>query len=964
MKRCCSVILALCIMISLMPATLVSANDTVSKTVEPIIEESRIAEPGIVFLKEGQASEYGYVPAYFCDEDGNVVSTDGRLKEDNSFQTMGESAIPSSYDSRSKGLVTSVKNQGFTSNCWAFSAISVLETSSIAAGYTQQKSTDFSESHLAWFSYNTLSLDVNDPNYGEGMTDDSYLRGGNYYGVVCALSRWAGVADGTNEPSIYPTSSSQYSKLPVYTDADRFNTSSGVILKSAEMCTAVDEVKQWIIDNGSISASYFHSDSSDYIRNGSNYVAYCYTGDDNPAVNHTITVVGWDDNYSASKFNSKKVPEGNGAWLCKNSWGSGWGNGGGYFWISYYDKTISQFVGYTTQSAEKFDNNYTYNADGYDGHIVYSSSTVTVANVFTSKYREDLRAIATYTQNEDVTAKVKIYKNLSFEEMNASGGELAQSFTVEIPRKGYHTIDLPEAVQLEANCVFSVVLTLSVKSGSINVPVEIGDGNTSTEGQSLILNYGSWMMPERLYSGRSVKNLCIQALTVNSCDHLHQETVIKRYDDCFNQGYERLVCTDCNGVLSETLFPMKDHTIGDWETEEEPSCTQVGQAAKKCTVCGLLFETQEIPMVDHIAGDWITEKEPSCTKVGCRIKNCTVCGQLVETQEIPMLDHTPGEWELEWPANCAVEGQLAKKCTVCAKTLETQGIPKIEHDYRYSVVAKPDCSNGGTGRYTCSVCRDYYEVDIEPTGEHTYSAWELIKEPTSVTDGEKSHTCTSCLKTERVLIKATGFEVKSGVTVDYLTGVISGIRAGDVSLDDYVELADEGYSWSYENSGRLGSGTKALLMKGEELVGEYTILLYGDVNGDGWYDGEDAVLVNCLVANMLTEDGVGEVCYIAADCNHDGVMDATDIKLLREAGMLLASVDQTRTAQVLFESSSVYTEYLEIIDQSPEQEDTQPEENVENDEETETEKTETIFSFFDVIIVLLSELLGMFFKIW
>lgn len=954
MKRCCSIILTLCILISLMPATLVSARE----------DGSEIDEPKFIFIEDGPTSKYGYAPSLYYDEDGNVIEMDERLKEDTSFNTMGESSLPSSYDSRSKGLVTSVKNQGFTSNCWAFGATSVLETSSIAAGYTQQESTDFSESHLAWFSYNTLTSDVNDPNYGEGMTDDPYLRGGNYYRVVCALSRWAGVADGKNEPSIYPTSSSQYSKLPVYTDADRFNTSSGVILKSAEMCRTNDEVKQWIIDNGSISASYFHSDSSDYIRNGSNYVAYCYTGNDDPATNHIITVVGWDDNYSASKFNSKKVPEGNGAWLCKNSWGSGWGNGGGYFWISYYDKTISQFIGYTTQPAEKYDNNYTYNADGFDANLVFSSSTVTVANVFTSKYKEELKSIATYTQNEDVTVKVKIYKNLSKSEMNASNGDLMQSFTVEIPRKGYHTIELPEAVQLEANCVFSVVLTLSVESGDLNLPVEVGNDRTSTEGQSLILNYGAWMAPERLYSSRSVKNLCIQAFTATECDHLNQETVVKRYDDCFNQGYERLICTDCNGVMSETLFPLKDHTIGDWETEKEPSCTEIGQSVKKCTVCGLTLESQEIPIIDHIAGDWVTEKEPSCTKVGCRIKNCTSCGILIETQEIPMLDHTPGDWELEWHANCAVEGQLAKKCTVCATTLETQVIPKVEHNYRYSIITNPNCSESGLGRYTCFVCRDFYDVIIEPTGEHIYSEWELVKAPTSVEPGEKIHTCTVCMKAETEVISATGFELKQGTNVDYLTGVISGIRAGDSSLEPYVVLVDEGYSWEYENNGRLGTGTKAFLNDGEEIIGEYTILLYGDVTGDGWYDGEDAVIVNCIVNNMLNKDSLGEVCYRAADCNHDGVADTLDIKMLREAGLLILSIDQSETTDVLMESSSVFAEYLDIIDQSPVSCDFQ--ENTQGDiaDKVMDENAEVSFRFSDILLNLFAEIMSIIMAIF
>lgn len=982
MKRCLSLVFTLIMIVSVMPITLISAS---------------AADYEVTDIENGQVGGYGYEPTVFYDENGNAIETDGRLKNETDFQTMGTSALPSSYDSRSKGFVTSVKNQGASNNCWAFAATSVLETNSIVNGYTQLSATDFSEPHLAWFSYNTLSSDKRDPNCGEGFSLGSqvYNQGGNNYDITRALSRWAGVADGSKVSSNYPTTASQLSKLPTYTDDDRFDTSSGVIISSMEKCTTAEEAKQWILDNGSITASYYHSDSSDYIKNGSNYVAYCYTGDDISSTNHMIAVVGWDDSYSASKFNSKNKPEGNGAWLCKNSWGSGWGNGKGYFWISYYDKTISDFYGYTTQPADKFDNNYTFNGSGFDSLWNTVKTSATIANVFTARYSEELTAIATYTQHENVTVKVRIYKNISSGETNdPTNGELVQFFTVNLSRIGYHTIDLPEAVQLEHGCVFSVVFDLSIPSGYLLIPMEEGDGNTSVEGQSLIFKDNTWYTTQIVNSYKPCGNLCIQAFSVTTCDHLNQKTVTKTYDDCSGQGYERIICLDCNGILKETLFPRIAHTPGDWTVEKEASCTETGLSVKICTVCNQTVETQEIPMLEHVA-EWKIDREATCTKEGREERQCTVCGKYLESRAIPMIDHTPGDWVVERVTTCTVAGILAKKCTECSLILETQDIPvtghspgdwevkvetnclrdgtlaklcktcgvilesqpipKVDHDYIYSVVTSPTCENSGIGKYTCSMCRGSYQVNIEPTGEHIYSEWTLVKEPTATQDGEKIHTCTGCSKTETEIINATGFEVKSGVTVDYLTGIISGIKAGEVSLEPYAELVDENYSWEYENQGRLGTGTKAFLKNGEEIIGEYTILLYGDVNGDGWYDGEDAVVVNCLINNMLNEDTLGKVACLAADCNHDGVTDISDIKLLRDAGMLLASVDQTKTAQVLLESSFAYAEYIDIIEQSPEQ-DT---EEVQN----ETENKENSISIFDLIISLIKEILSMIIKI-
>jgi cathepsin L len=42
--------------------------------------------------------------------------------------------------------------------------------------------------------------------------------------------------------------------------------------------------------------------------------------------NHFVVILGWDDN--------KVHRRGKGAWLIKNSWGTGWGEGG-FGWVAY-----------------------------------------------------------------------------------------------------------------------------------------------------------------------------------------------------------------------------------------------------------------------------------------------------------------------------------------------------------------------------------------------------------------------------------------------------------------------------------------------------------------------------------------------------------------------------------------------------------------------------------------------------
>lgn len=86
---------------------------------------------------------------------------------------------------------------------------------------------------------------------------------------------------------------------------------------------------------------------------------------------HAITIVGWDDNYSASNFNKSLNEMGDGAFIVKNSYGNN-SKEGGYWYVSYYDKTlayskISDFVGFAFTNVENvtnYGNNYYHNPLG------------------------------------------------------------------------------------------------------------------------------------------------------------------------------------------------------------------------------------------------------------------------------------------------------------------------------------------------------------------------------------------------------------------------------------------------------------------------------------------------------------------------------------------------------------------------------------------------------------------------
>ncbi len=492
---------------------------TVFSIMLPIAGAVEDDTPEMLYMSYGETSEYGYIPAMLVDADGNEVDLGGFYSIDMVRRGAKANAnLPKAYDSRSNSVITTAKDQGNSSCCWAFSIMSVLESDSIMQDIADENA-DFSEAHTAWFA-KTFTTDETSPLYGDtDLYRNPYTEGGNWRIALYALSNWSGIAKESSFP-FYPKN---ISSMGNYAESDRFNSDSGVVVRSAECMSDENDVKEWIIQHGGVYASYYSDENlyhqeniststqnpngtwTSIIRKG---IASYYCSEDKVA-NHAIAVIGWDDDYSASNFSEKNTPPGDGAWLCKNSWGNTWSENG-FFWISYYDATLTDFVGFSADAYDENKNNYSYNGAGYNGALNVSGSA-SAANVFKAKENESVCDVAIYTLAEDQTVNISIYTDLNNNYTSPVDGTLAKTFTTVLERSGYHTISLPEKVPVKADTHFSVVVEYVNPDGTSLVPMEY---NLFCRNNESYLKYGSsssWKV-SKIGAGTS-RNACIQAIT-------------------------------------------------------------------------------------------------------------------------------------------------------------------------------------------------------------------------------------------------------------------------------------------------------------------------------------------------------------------------------------------------------------------------------------------------------------------
>ncbi len=258
---------------------------------------------------------------------------------------------------------------------------------------------------------------------------------------------------------------------------------------------AINAVKSELCEGRAVAAAYCATgvdstpteDGTSLYFDYNNWAHYTWQSD---ASNHYITIVGYDDNYSAGNFSSNderaSKPQGNGAFLVKNSWGAAgndfpnegdWGirdkdgNGTGYFWLSYYDKSIRGLMSYdfdadkstsTANSATAYADQYDYLPGQATTVKAYSESTSS-ANIFTasSDFTLDALGDTVWAGNSTVHYQVYLLDDEAANPTDSTHSKQVVDFEKSFDFAGYHRVELSgvDQVQMKKGQRYAVITT-------------------------------------------------------------------------------------------------------------------------------------------------------------------------------------------------------------------------------------------------------------------------------------------------------------------------------------------------------------------------------------------------------------------------------------------------------------------------------------------------------------------------
>ena len=394
--------------------------------------------------------------------------------------------LPSKYDSRQTGKCPTVKSQGKLATCWALTATSALE-----AYFQPEEDLVFSADHMSM--QNGFVIDQKE--------------GGDYRMIMAYLSGWYGPVMEEDDP---------------YGDGQtRGDLAASVHVKEMRLLggKSRNAFKEMIRQYGCVQSSLYMSrrtTSKDLDYYNEDTYAYRYTEQVKP--DHDVLILGWDDTFPKESF--RLVPEQDGAWICQNTWGEDFGDGG-IFYVSYEDAVLasSGLVYSAAEKSEKSEKIYQTDTCGWQGRIGYDAEDCSFSNVFQAEDEEELTGVGFYSLGEHSTYEVYLVHD--FEDT----GSFMFKRTVargETQGPGFYSAMFEEPRELRKGERFAVIVSIHTDGASKPVAVEMKKdlftaGVTLEGKEGYISLYGwEWENVEEGYGA----NVCLKAYTREKQDAL------------------------------------------------------------------------------------------------------------------------------------------------------------------------------------------------------------------------------------------------------------------------------------------------------------------------------------------------------------------------------------------------------------------------------------------------------------
>ena len=480
---------------------------------------------------------------------------------------------------------------------------------------------------------------------------------------------------------------------------------------------------------------------------------------ENALPNHAVVIVGWDDDYPAANFDNKThtKPPANGAWLVKNSWGAGtnefpnkgmgtWGIpvtddkgnvvldengkpiGSGYFWLSYYDRSITTpevliFDDIVTMTRNSPYDASTLHRDQYD--LMPASGTevklldgqTKSANVFTSENGEHLMTISYEVAKPNTEVSYEIYL-LANNHASPEDGLLVASGSQTYQYAGYYmTYPDTAPIIVQPGQSYSIVVTQRIVGDggdagkyAVNMPQAMGKDSALAsifksptfgaavvnEGESFLYQNGAWAD----WSNKDLRNSFVPDIKANP--FVPMDISAEDQDVQFDN------------------FPIKgfafDAPINNWQANVRIA------GGDAVTVCKDTTKT--------VAYEFFGEDAEQVATLGLKV-TWGLVDTTVDCVEVVPQDN--GNAQLVWkkPGTARVYVTVDGIGTVIATVTATDA----EHAWSEPAYAWSDDLARCTASRTCSVCGEGETETVDTTSAVT-------KQPTEAAEGVRTHTAT------------------------------------------------------------------------------------------------------------------------------------------------------------------------------------------------------------------------------